>query len=137
MRTAALLLLFLAACGGGTTTKPMTPEEIRAEYITYMDRTEEEANQMLQDLKNNRGSEAARRRLGTIRELLQKSQALRYRPPVPNSQEPIEIDPYFETFFMKLDQLEKAEWTGEDGMRLWDKLQFNCTICHGTFKSDD
>lgn len=124
-------LLLIASCGGGTTPdpKPKTTEELRADYISHMDLAEEESNQILEDLKANRD---VRPRLTKIRELLRKSQAIRYR----NAEETADMDTYFETFYMKLDQLDQAEWNAENGGRLWDKLQFQCSVCHGRYRDE-
>lgn len=98
-----------------------------------MDETEKQANAVLEDLKRGADSGAVPERLARIRRSLETAHGLRYRK---TEAENLEMDGYFETFFFKLDQLGAAEWTAEDGVRLWDKLQFNCNVCHGRFRDE-
>jgi hypothetical protein len=135
-RALALLAVFIVSCGGTSPKteppKPKTTDELRAEYISLMDEAEEESNRLLEDLKNQRGEGAVRRRLSSIRELLRKSQSTKYR----SAEETAEMDQYFETFYLRLEQLEQADWSGDEGMRRWDKLQFQCSVCHGRFRDE-
>lgn len=123
-----VLAALLASCG----STPKTPEERRAAYVEHMDEVEEECNLILEDLKRKRGAKAIQDRLARVRLRLQGAQKMRYRPDAEHE----EMDGYFETFYVKLDQFDKADWVSGDGEKLWDKMQFQCSVCHGRFRDE-
>ncbi|GEM_PF-6310124 len=123
-----VFLLALLACGD---TRESKPADAHAKFVGAMDAAEAESNSILQDLKNKRGQESVVRRLDLVRRNLQSAEAVRIRK---DPAEHEEMSRYFATFYAKLDQMRQADWTGEDGPRLWDKLQFQCSVCHGRFR---
>lgn len=120
----------LISCG----STPTRYDTLRTRYLDCMDETEKQANAILDDLKKGPDRTAIQGRLTAIRRSLEAARQVRYRR---TEAENLEMDGYFDTFLLKLDQLAGAEWTAEDGLRLWDKLQFNCNVCHGQFRDEN
>ncbi len=126
---AALLTSTATSCG----STPSRYDAVRTQFLDRMDETETEANAILEDLKKGPDRSSILERLARIRRSLEAARGLRYRK---TETENVEMDGYFDTFLLKLGQLEGAEWSAEDGVRLWDKLQFNCNVCHGQFRDE-
>lgn len=120
-----LVLPFLAC------SQPKKAEDPHARFITHMDSVELESAEILKDLKSGRGRPAVVGRLDAIRKHLESAESVKYRKdPAENE----EMSRYFATFYSKLEQFRKEDWSGENGGRLWDKMQFQCSVCHGRFR---
>jgi len=123
--------LFPILLSGACASTPTDFDSRRTRYLDLMEGTESHCNEILEDVKLRRGKETVQGRLSAVQKNLEEARQLRYRRV---ETENSEMDEYFETFFLKLDQLASQDWTAGEGERLWDKLQFNCSICHGRFR---
>lgn len=137
MRPAALLLGVLpalAACGGPSSPPPGSREAMARSYLRAMKSLDLQYENLQADLAAKKPAGEVRGRLGSIRSAAETASRLPYRP---SEAENRDLAFEFRKFVSALDRLERAEWSGDEGLRSWRAVGVACASCHNLYRKDE
>lgn len=140
MRPAALLLGVLpalAACGEPSapgTPPPDSREAMARSYLRVMKSLDLQYENLQADLAARKPAEEVRKRLGAIRSGAETASRLPYRP---SEAENRDLAFEFRKFLSAMDRLERAEWSGDEGLRSWRAVGVACASCHNLYRKDE
>jgi len=137
-RALAVLAPLLAACGDRAPAPPAPGgpgprEEMARQYTRLMKSIDLQYENLHADLAEGKPEPGVRARLGSIRSLAEQAARLPYRA---NEAENRDLAFQFAAFLDALKRVERAPWTGAEGLRSWRTLGIACAACHNLYRKD-
>lgn len=129
------LAMAAASCDrseGATGTTAL--EERHREFIRAMKAIDLQYENLHGDLLAAKPAEAVRRRVASIRATAEQASTLAIRA---SEAENRDLSFEFRKFLDASARLEKASWTGDDGVRTWKHLGQACASCHDLYREDE
>jgi len=136
MRPAVLLLGILpalAACGEPSAPGSTPREAMARSYLRAMKTLDLQYENLQADLAAKKPADEVRKRLIPIRSAAETASRLPYRP---SEAENRDLAFEFRKFLSAMDKLERAEWSGDDGLRSWRAVGAACASCHNIYRKD-